>query len=747
MDAAAQQSPSQPGLAGPPPKLSIDKFADGGMVCLKLAGTIDEAFEGKKLAATVRAETLVLDLADIKKISSFGIREWVDFMNALDKQVKSIVLLECAPKVVDQLNMVANFAGAGKVFSFYAPYRCDYCDTDSRVLLQVDRDWDTIKSMKMPQRPCPQCGEGQYFDEDPATFFSYIIGQERFELDNAVAGFLSSKLNYTVSETARKLRIDKLIEARATFLRLAGDLDASFPRDKLAEGLEGMVIVDVASVGRIEPAGAAEWRGFLQMITPAADGIYLLGVPPAFLEKLTRPEDLGPKAQVLSFSIPYTCARCATTTGQLIDVEQHYDVLKFATPPEMKCADCKSAMTCAATEGLLTHLPSLPRPSVTADGKKLIKDLSSRKPEKKKLATTVAEAAAAGRGGSAWMGAAVAGLVVIAGVGAFFAYRNFTQRSASAAQVLGPVTKMSAATRPTWVKSDASPFMSYCDSGKDGPISCVGVSSPANSPEDGEDEARDAALDGVAKEIAARINDASWQSSVAGLYAQARSAKLSAYDHDPTNANARRDVRDARRAVAQSLRATGGGAVPAAPSGKYWEEHTGDQGHRYIVFAQYQLSGAEAKRLVDGYAHSESADGVAVVSMFPQVAWRYPKVTEGAIVTNVKAGHLKTASLVEQTVVLEVGGRAVHDASSFKKVVSEELDRLKDGGRLELRVQAGDGGPSTFTAQIPAPRQTPSGDGSHHGGGNHTGSHGTGNVNVWDRYNPGSGAGRDDPTQ
>jgi anti-anti-sigma regulatory factor len=749
MEAAAQPSPSQTGLAGPPPKLSIDKFADGGIVCLKLAGTIDESFEGKKLAATLRAETLVLDLADIKKISSFGIREWVDFMTALAKQVKSIVLLECAPKVVDQLNMVANFAGAGKVFSFYAPYRCDYCDTDSRVLLQVDKDWETIKSMKMPQRPCPQCGEGQYFDEDPATFFAYIIGQDKFELDAQVAAFLSAKLNYTVSEASRKLRVDKLIEARATFLRLAGDLDASFPREKLAEGLEGTVIVDVAGVGRIEPAGAAEWRGFLQMVTPGADAIYLLTVPPAFLEKLTRPEDLGAKAQVLSFSIPYTCSKCATTTAQQIDVEQHYDVLKFATPPEMKCPDCKSAMVCAATEGLLTHLPSLPKPSVSPEAKKLIKDLSTRKAEKKKVATTVAEAAAAGKSGGAWMGAALMGFLVIAGVGGFFAYRAFSQKSAQAGVALGHVTKKSAETRPKWIASD-TPFSSYCTDAKDGTVSCVGVSSPAPSPEDGEDEARDAALDGVANAIGTRIGDAKWQAGVEKVFDQVRQAKLDAYQHDPDSANARRDVREARKAVAASLRATGGGAVPAAPSGKYWEEYEGEAGKRYLVFVQYQLSTAEAKRLVDSYSHTENADGVTVVGMFPQVAWRYPKVTEGAIVIDVAKGNLKNASLTDQTVVLEVGGRAVRDSSSFSKVVTEELDRLKEkGGRLELRVQAGDGGPSTFTAQIPGqPAVVPAGSGTAapHGSGGNTGG-GHGNVNVWDRYNPGSGAGRDDPTQ
>jgi hypothetical protein len=751
MDAAAQPStPSQAGIAGPPPKLSIDKFADGGIVCLKLAGTIDESFEGKKLSATIKAETLVLDLADIKKISSFGIREWVDFMNGLAKQVKSIILLECAPKVVDQLNMVANFAGTGKVFSFYAPYRCDYCDTDSRVLLQVDKDWETIKSMKMPQRPCPQCGEGQYFDEDPATFFAYIIGQDKFELDSQVGAFLSAKLNYTVSEQSRKLKVDKLIEGRATFLRLAGDLDASFPREKLAEGLEGMVILDVAGVGRIEPAGAAEWRGFVNMITPAADSIYMLGVPPAFLEKLTRPEDMGTKAQVLSFSIPYTCAKCATTTAQTIDVEQHYDVLKFATPPEMKCADCKSAMTCAATEGLLTHLPSLPKPSVSPDAKKLVKDLSTRKPEKKKVATTVAEVAAQGRGGGAWMGAAVMGFVVIAGVGGFFAYRAFASKSAPQTQDLGQVTSQSG-PQPSWVTSK-TPFTSYCTDEKDGGVACVGVSSPAPSAEDGLDEATDAALDGLANAIGTHITDPRWQGGVGKLFADARQAKLDAYQHDPQNANARRDVREARKAVASSLRATGAQMVPTAFAGKFWEEYTGDAGKRYLVYVQYVLPGSNLKSLVTTYSQPAIADGVTVVGMFPQVGWRYPKVTEGAIVTDVGKGNLKNASLGDQTVVLEVDGRAVHDGSSFAKITAEELDRMKDkGGRLELRVQAGDGGPAVFTAQVPgsAPAAVPQGSGgtSPHGNGGTggTGGHG-GNVNVWDRYNPGS-AGRDDPTQ
>ncbi|HEV7558951.1 MAG TPA: hypothetical protein VGO00_25940, partial [Kofleriaceae bacterium] len=230
MDAASTTSKSTfqaatPPETGAPPKLTIERFADGGISCMRFAGTIDESFEGKKLASTVSGQTLVLDLGQVTKISSFGIREWVDFVGAAGRQVQTVILVECAPKVVDQLNMVANFAGGGRVFSFYAPFRCDYCDSEHRVLLQVDKDHETIKSMKLAERPCPSCKESMYFDDDGATFFSYVIGQDKFELEPDVSAFLAAKLDYAVADVSRKLRVDKIIEGRITYLRLTGDLD------------------------------------------------------------------------------------------------------------------------------------------------------------------------------------------------------------------------------------------------------------------------------------------------------------------------------------------------------------------------------------------------------------------------------------------------------------------------------------------------------------------------------------------
>jgi anti-anti-sigma regulatory factor len=472
--ATAHANPGAP----PPPKLAIDRFADGDLVCLKLAGTIDEAFEGKRLAESVRSSTLILDLGDIRKVSSFGIREWVDFMNGVGKTATRIILVECAPKIVDQLNMVANFAGTGRVYSFYAPYHCDYCDKDERVLWQADRDVEVIKSMKPPQRACGTCGELQYFNEDPVTYFSYLAGQDKLELDPDIAGFLAAKLSYAVADGARKLRVDKTIEGRVTFLKLAGDLDKTFPRDKLAEGLEGTIVVDVAGVGKIEPAGAAEWRGLLQQVTPLVDAIYLTAVPPAFLDKLGRPEDLGPKAAVASFSLPYTCAKCATTAGQMIDVDAHYEVLKFATPPDLRCAACKGPLTCAAPEGLLANLAKLPKPGVSAELAKLIREVRERKPAPKKVATTVAEVAQGGRGGGLGVAFAAALAAVALAGGAFAAYKMFGGKAAASGK--GEKTASSAETRPAWITSDA-PLAAGCAADGAG-LRCVGVSGWGRAP-------------------------------------------------------------------------------------------------------------------------------------------------------------------------------------------------------------------------------------------------------------------------
>ena len=567
MEAATRKS--QPLLERPPTepqaqKLTIEKFADGGIACLKFVGTIDEAFDGKKIGRSIQCDTLVLDLGGVKKISSFGIREWVDFVATAGKQAKSLVLIECAPKVVDQLNMVANFAGGGRVFSFYAPFRCDYCDSEHRVVLDMAKDFEAIKAMKLAERPCPSCKESMYFDEDGSTFFSYVLGQGTFELAPEVVAFLAAKLDYRIGTIDAKLRVDKVIEGRVTYLRLGGDLNNTFPRDKLAEGLEGVVIVDVAGVPRVEPAGAAEWRSFVQQCAPLVEQMILVGVVPAFLEKLCGKDDLGAKAVVHDLLLPYACSACGTTSTQAIVVAEHHAVIKFATAPELRCPVCKAAMQCQASEAAMTVLPGLPLPAVDKVLERSIAELRARKLEKKPSTGIVALPKTPPRASpmmTILLGALVAGVVAI---GAVLYYKSSGKQDPGP-YGLGPVAQRSAAARPGWITDGAAPGLAYCSEAGGG-VTCVGVSTISPSQEDAEDEASDAAVESVAFELGKRITGSdvgtkAWQAAVAPIYASARDGKLAAMTRDAQSTQARRDVRDGRHAVAAALKSF---APPAA---------------------------------------------------------------------------------------------------------------------------------------------------------------------------------------
>jgi anti-anti-sigma regulatory factor len=738
--ANGQSSSAPPAAdAAPAAKLTIEKFTDGAISCLKFSGTIDEAFEGKKIARTIQGETLVLDLGGVKKISSFGIREWVDFATTAVKQVKQMVLIECAPKVVDQLNMVANFAGGGRVFSFYAPFRCDYCDSEQRTLLEVAKDYEAIKSMKLGDRPCPSCKESMYFDEDGSTYFSYILQQGPFELDPEVISFLAAKLDYRVGTIDQKVHVDKIIEGRLTYLRLTGDLNNTFPREKLAEGLEGVVVIDVTNVLRVEPAGAAEWRGFMQTVTPLVEQVYLVGVQPAFLEKLCDKEGLGVKGTVVDVTLPYTCNGCGSGGQHAINVAEHHDVLKFATAPELRCTNCKAAMTCTASEQAMTILPELPKPSgVTKDLERQIGMLKSRKFEKKRQLTTSALPKEAKRSAAVPILLVLLLLVVAAG-GAVF-YMKSAKEQEPGPYGFGPIVERSAATQPAWIKPNTAPGMAYC-SEDGGGLTCVGVSTVSPSQEDAEDEAADAAIESIAFELGKRITEPEWLKTIPPIYMTARDAKLAALARDPQSTQARRDVRDGRRAVAHSLR----GVTPT--QARYWEAMDARDGRRYVAFIQVKLAGGDAAKLLEGYTKRHEAFGATTVTFFPELAWKYPKVTRGAVVMSLKAGSLQELGIAEKSVILTVDGRETPDAETFSKVVVEERAMQEErGGSFRLLVQADSGDPREFSQTFPARVIEVQVDktGKRRGGRNGGNTNG---VNVWDAFGGSRGSGRDDPRQ
>ncbi len=141
-------------------------------VVVKLSGAIDEDAQLERLAAelTKVASALRLDLAEVRRINSCGVREWVNFMRTLPK-TSSIDLENCAPVVVAQINMISNFTGHARVASVKAPFVCESCGFEAEATVSVVAN----KRPHFSSQTCPKCSKPTFvFDDVEDSYFGFM---------------------------------------------------------------------------------------------------------------------------------------------------------------------------------------------------------------------------------------------------------------------------------------------------------------------------------------------------------------------------------------------------------------------------------------------------------------------------------------------------------------------------------------------------------------------------------------------
>src|SRR5262249_36086861 len=135
--------------------------SDASVARVRMQGEITETADFAPILSEHRPK-VVLDLAEVQRINSCGVREWINFMNALSKAGSEIVLEKCSVPIVNQLNMISNFKGTGAVTSVFAPYFCDSCNKDHMRLLEVAPG---IKEKILEPVMCPTCSNPMEFDD------------------------------------------------------------------------------------------------------------------------------------------------------------------------------------------------------------------------------------------------------------------------------------------------------------------------------------------------------------------------------------------------------------------------------------------------------------------------------------------------------------------------------------------------------------------------------------------------------
>src|SRR5688572_17874787 len=157
---------------------------------VKLAGVIDEDNDLGSLAEKIGQGTAVIDVSEIERINSCGVRDWVNWLGRTEKNGASVVLVECSPAIVAQINLVNNFTGQGVVKSFYAPYFCPNCDIEKALLVET-ADVSGVRPFQAPSCRCDECDGPMDFDDMEDSYFAFLANTKKIVTDgryNALMG-------------------------------------------------------------------------------------------------------------------------------------------------------------------------------------------------------------------------------------------------------------------------------------------------------------------------------------------------------------------------------------------------------------------------------------------------------------------------------------------------------------------------------------------------------------------------------
>ncbi|NTX01771.1 serine/threonine-protein kinase [Myxococcus sp. CA040A] len=325
----------------------ISRLRVGTITHVRIAGVIDETFP---LTSTHPELTglLVVDLGRVERISSFGVRRWIEFAAKLPPGALGLYVVHAPPVVVDQLNMVEGFAGVARVLSVLAPYTCRTCNEDRMRVVNLVDEAQVIAEERAPEHTCPVCSNPLEFADLPSEFFDYARRQQFGTVDPVVMRYLRASMPTEQSELPQHL---KIVQDDVTFISLASTLKGDLNVRRLASGLEGRAAFDFSHVSKVEPEALPKLE---QVLDTAAQGaqVVLCRVPPPVLAVLARSSKLMP-GRLATLWLPCECRNCGQVSHQRIQAHEYLAQLRaHQTTISIECPICGGSAQ-------VPHMPQL----------------------------------------------------------------------------------------------------------------------------------------------------------------------------------------------------------------------------------------------------------------------------------------------------------------------------------------------------------------------------------------------------
>ena len=308
---------------------AVEAVTSGETALVNVSGLVDERFLG--FGDLGAKKTVVINVAGLTRMTSFGVAQWLKAMSALPKSITDLYLLGCPTFFVDQLNMVLNFGGAAKVLTVVAPYTCPSCGVESGETIDVLAERANLAKGEIPDKTCARCGGKLEFDETPESYFSFLSKYAASSIQPVVATLLASHSLYTTSDTAteKPSKIIKLVHGNVTYFRIIGTIGTMFRARPFLVGAEGEIVIDLADVDRFEPAGQKEWRRLLKSLSGQVPAVTLVDVNGSFLQVAGDTVTIARNIAVASVLVPYGCIECGRTSAESASLERATWPLQF----------------------------------------------------------------------------------------------------------------------------------------------------------------------------------------------------------------------------------------------------------------------------------------------------------------------------------------------------------------------------------------------------------------------------------
>lgn len=145
----------------------------GTQEIISLSGNIDEDAVLSELKPSATVSELQIDFGEVQAINSCGVREWIKWLSQVPATLK-ISYAHCPKVIVDQINLVSGFLPTkALVDSFYVPYFCESCNSQTQVLFSKGKEYGNPK-LAMPTVNCASCKKPSEPDVIEAKYFRFL---------------------------------------------------------------------------------------------------------------------------------------------------------------------------------------------------------------------------------------------------------------------------------------------------------------------------------------------------------------------------------------------------------------------------------------------------------------------------------------------------------------------------------------------------------------------------------------------